>query len=207
MARKTTPQDPKTTPARRTGAASPALFSSDRDDWATPPDLFQKLDREFHFSLDPCCKVATAKCRKFVAFDLGQDGLSASWREEVVFMNPPYGRDIAGWMSRAARAAREEGATVVALVPCRPDTAWWHDSVMGAAAEIRLLRGRLAYYVHGRAGGSAPFPAVVIVYRPGVAPAAPAVVPIAYRQDRTLTEPAHPRWVQQDALPALNEAA
>lgn len=30
------------------------LFSSNTDDWATPQDLFDALDAEFHFTLDPC---------------------------------------------------------------------------------------------------------------------------------------------------------
>jgi len=33
--------------------------------WATPPDLFEKLDDEFHFTLDPCATSKSAKCAKF----------------------------------------------------------------------------------------------------------------------------------------------
>lgn len=33
---------------------SKALFSSTKEDWATPQDFFDKLDEEFHFDLDPC---------------------------------------------------------------------------------------------------------------------------------------------------------
>lgn len=30
----------------------PALFSSNRMDWCTPQDFFDRLDAEFHFALD-----------------------------------------------------------------------------------------------------------------------------------------------------------
>ena len=34
------------------------LFSSNTDEWSTPQELFNELDKEFHFTLDPCqCQV------------------------------------------------------------------------------------------------------------------------------------------------------
>lgn len=147
--------------------AGAAMFASDRDDWATPPDLFAELDAEFGFSLDPCCKVATAKCARFCALDRGDDGLAESWAGETAFMNPPYGKTIKEWMGKAHAEARDNGATVVALVPARTDTAWWWDHVMAANAEVRLIRGRLRYWQGGEPGGTAPFPSAIVVYRPG----------------------------------------
>ena len=41
---------------------SKALFSSTKEDWATPQDFFNKLDEEFHFDLDPCADAENAKC-------------------------------------------------------------------------------------------------------------------------------------------------
>lgn len=32
------------------------MFSSGNDEYGTPIDLFKKLDKEFHFTLDPCPK-------------------------------------------------------------------------------------------------------------------------------------------------------
>lgn len=55
-----------------------ALFQSGvKDDWETPPDLFSELDREFHFTLDPCCTHETAKCT--LHYTREDDGLSKSW--------------------------------------------------------------------------------------------------------------------------------
>lgn len=40
-------------------------FSTGKDDWETPQWLFNQLDDEFHFTLDPCCTAENAKCRKY----------------------------------------------------------------------------------------------------------------------------------------------
>jgi site-specific DNA-methyltransferase (adenine-specific) len=57
-------------------------------------------------------------------------------------MNPPYGRTISQWMSKAYEAVLL-GCTVVALVPARTDTQWWHDYV--AQHEVEFLPGRLRF--------------------------------------------------------------
>lgn len=83
-----------------------ALFSTGKDDWETPPELFKALDDEFHFTLDPCCTPVTAKCKKY--YTVREDGLAQSWAGEVVFINPPYSRESsrnphgqAAWIRKA----------------------------------------------------------------------------------------------------------
>lgn len=56
------------------------MFSSERQDWATPQDFFDQLDNEFHFTLDPCCSKLTAKCKKF--YTIKDDGLKQDWGGE-----------------------------------------------------------------------------------------------------------------------------
>lgn len=53
------------------------LFSSATVEWATPQALFDKLDAEFHFNLDPCCTHENAKCAEH--FTKVEDGLSQNW--------------------------------------------------------------------------------------------------------------------------------
>ena len=141
------------------------LFSSDRMDWETPPDLFARYDAVNHFTLDPCATAANAKCGRF--YTVADDGLSLPWAPERVWMNPPYGREIGKWMAKALGESRR-GALVVCLVPSRTDTAWWHDYAM--KGEIEFLRGRLRFV---GAPSSAPFPSAVIIFRPALASAAP----------------------------------
>lgn len=131
-------------------------FSSKTNEWATPQDLFNSLNEEFGFTLDPCATPANAKCPKF--FTIQEDGLSRDW-DGVVFMNPPYGREIGKWVQKAFESSLN-GATVVCLVPSRTDTKWWHEYAM--KGEIRFLKGRLRF---GEGTANAPFPSAVVVFR------------------------------------------
>lgn len=46
-------------------AINKALFSSKKEEWETPQDFFDKLNKEFNFDLDPCADSKNAKCRNF----------------------------------------------------------------------------------------------------------------------------------------------
>lgn len=127
------------------------------DVWSTPQWLFDALDKEFGFTLDPCTDGTNTKCAKFFTSD--ENGLLKDWGTETVFMNPPYS-ECEKWMRKALGSAHH-GATVVCLVPARTDTAWWHECAM--KGEIRFLRGRLVF---GNAKENAPFPSAIIVFRP-----------------------------------------
>lgn len=133
------------------------MFSSETNEWPTPQWLFDALDKEFGFTLDPCATPDNAKCGRF--FTIADAPLNRDWGTETVFMNPPYS-DCGDWMRKAYGAA-QDGATVVCLVPSRTDVDWWHRYAM--KGEIRFLRGRLKF---GDATNSAPFPSAVVVFRP-----------------------------------------
>lgn len=128
-------------------------------EWSTPDDVFVQLKVEFGpFDLDPCATAETAKARLF--YSIQDNGLMQEWHG-LVFMNPPYGRGIGEWV-RKAHDASLEGATVVCLLPASTDSWWWHDHVL-RAADIRFIRGRLKFK---GAQHNAPFPSVIVVFRP-----------------------------------------
>ena len=77
------------------------MFSSKTDQWATPNDFFDKLNEEFHFTLDPCADEFNHKCEKYYTKE--DDGLKQSWNNERVFCNPPYGREIGKWVEKSIR--------------------------------------------------------------------------------------------------------
>ena len=135
------------------------MFSSKTDLWETPKDFFDTLDAEFRFNLDVCALPENAKCAAFYSPDV--DGLSQPWYGRC-WCNPPYGRQVGRWVAKAAQSAAE-GATVVMLLPARTDTAWFHDYIYGRA-EVRFVRGRLKF---GGSTNSAPFPSMVVIFRPG----------------------------------------
>jgi phage N-6-adenine-methyltransferase len=138
-------------------APTPSVhFTSRSSEWTTPKWLFDALNRVFGFTLDPCSTHENAKCERH--FTIDEDGLDQDWGHEVVFMNPPYGREIGLWMQKAFEAA-ETGACVVCLVPARTDTQWWHE--FATRGKIGLFRGRLKF---GTAKNSAPFPSALVIF-------------------------------------------
>lgn len=139
-------------------------FSSGKDDWETPQEFFDMLNKEFCFTLDPCCTHENAKCEKH--YTIKENGLEQDWGGETVFCNPPYskagGQDK--WVKKCYEESLKPGTTVVALLPARVDTARFHDYILGKA-EIRFIRGRLYFAVGGVSGGRAPFPNMVCIWR------------------------------------------
>ena len=136
------------------------MFSSETDQWATPQDFFDKLNEEFHFTLDPCANEHNYKCEKY--FTKEQDGLVQDWSGETVFCNPPYGREIIRWVQKCFLEVESGGCKcAVMLIPARTDTRWFHEYIYGKA-EIRFIKGRLKF---GDCKNSAPFPSMVVIFR------------------------------------------
>jgi len=142
----------------------PALFASEHEDWATPPELVAALAADFGpFDLDPCATAASAKAPRF--FTLKDDGLAQSWAPARVFLNPPYGGTIGKWIHKA-RLEAALGARVVALIHARTDTRWWHGDVEGHARLVRFLSRRVRFIGPDGQRVGAPFPSVVVVWAP-----------------------------------------
>lgn len=135
------------------------LYSSKEEKWATPQDFFDKLNDEFHFTLDAAASPDNAKCP--VYFTEEQDGLAQSWGGHTVWCNPPYCRKTGLWVKKAYEEHQRTGCTVVMLLPSRTDVRWFHDYILGKA-EIRFIKGRLKF---GGNKNSAPFPSIVVIYR------------------------------------------
>ena len=136
-----------------------AMFSSKTDEWETPKELFDKLNKEFHFTLDVCATAENAKCHRYYTKE--QNGLRRCWKGRA-FMNPPYGREIVTWVQRAWLAVETmESECVVCLLPARPDTQWFKDYCW-KAREIRFLTGRIKF---GDSTQSAPFPSMIVIFK------------------------------------------
>ena len=132
------------------------MFSSKTDMWATPQDFFDELDQRFHFETDVCALPENAKCEKYYTPE--QNGLLQEWRG-VCWCNPPYGRELAQWVKKAATSH----ATVVMLLPARTDTRWFHDYIYRKPhVDIDFIKGRLKF---GGSKNSAPFPSMVVIFR------------------------------------------
>lgn len=135
-----------------------ALLSNKSNEWETPQEFFNKLEAEFHFTLDPASTHENAKCAKHYTAE--ENGLLQDWTGETVFCNPPYGRELPRWVEKCAKAAGR-GTVVVMLIPARTDTRAFHEFIYGKA-EIRFIKGRLHF---GGEKNAAPFPSMVVVFR------------------------------------------
>lgn len=132
-------------------------FESVRQDWETPKELFEPLNREFGFTLDVCATPQNAKCMQY--FTKEQDGLKQDWHG-VCWMNPPFGQQ-GKWVEKAY-AESMKGSTVVCLIPSRTNTNWFQDICL-VKGEVRFVRGRPKFVgaQHGL-----PQPLAIVVFRP-----------------------------------------
>jgi phage N-6-adenine-methyltransferase len=156
--------------------------SSAHETWATPGWLLDRLHSVFgRFDLDPCSatkdrRLARVKARAY--FTAADDGLSLPW-SGTVFLNPPYGRELRFWTAKA-RTEFELGnaKTIIALVPARTDTGWWHNDIAGKAS-IFFLKGSLSF---GDGSQPAPFPSALIIWglSPELAPVLRGALPEAW---------------------------
>jgi phage N-6-adenine-methyltransferase len=151
------------------------MFGKATDEWETPQAFFDALDTEFHFQIDCAARRDNAKCDLYFGPDVGapyHDALTTDWTTGrppfTCWLNPPYSQ-CRQFIAKAAEEA-QKGCTVVCLVPARVDTRWFHDHVYDATThrwrpgiEVRFIKGRLKF---GNSNNSAPFPSVVIVFRP-----------------------------------------
>ena len=108
---------------------SKELFSSKKQDWATPQYIFDYCDRFYRYGLDAAATAENSKCKRYITPE--QDSLGTDWSAEYpevgsVWLNPPYGRGVKHWMKKCHDEA-DKGLTVSALVMARTDTRWWHD--------------------------------------------------------------------------------
>lgn len=139
--------------------AGGAAYSSDSMCWETPLELFREWDEKYNFTLDVCATPKNALVDEF--FSEEDDGLSKDW-SGVCWMNPPYGRAIKLWVAKAYQESLK-GATVVALIPARTDTSYWHQYIF-PFADTHFLRGRVRFLQDGAKFGPAPFPSAIVVW-------------------------------------------
>ena len=139
---------------------NPGLFSSATPEWYTPQHIVNAvIGMWVQIDLDPCSNSSDRDTANVPAADYwtkDDDGLAQEWHGRV-YMNPPYGDEIAAWVERMVRAyENSEIAEAIALLPARTDTAWYQT-----LADYRMcfIRGRLKF---SNSENSAPFPSVVV---------------------------------------------
>ncbi len=133
-----------------------------KDDWRTPPEVWEPLNAEFEFDLDAAAMYDNALCLRFLDDALVLD----DWPGERIFCNPPYGGMVAKFIAKASEEAAK-GKTVVCLVPVRTRAEWWHKHVIGRASEIRFIRKRVHYIGPTGRAGLPTFDSCLVIFGTG----------------------------------------
>jgi phage N-6-adenine-methyltransferase len=128
------------------------------DSQSTPLAFFNRLDREFKFTLDVAAEDAMHRCSNY--FTASDDGLAQRWDTEgSVWCNPPYS-NVWPWVRKAYKESKL-GTTVVMLVMASTGSKWYKYA-MKRAAEIRLVTGSLTF---GPGTRRAPFGSAVFIFK------------------------------------------
>lgn len=146
-------------------ATIPQPSTPKRTDWRTPTALFQKLHREWGFTLDAAASEADHLTPYY--FTEAQNGLAQPWYGSV-FVNPPYQRGgILPWLKKAYRECREldHCRAAVLLVPAKTEQPWFRDYAL-RADELRFIEGRVAFWHPDEpTAAAAGFPSLLVCFR------------------------------------------
>ena len=135
-----------------------AVWSSKSDEWSTPKELFDELNKEFGFTLDPCSTDDNHLCDKY--YTVQDNGLDQAWGGERVFCNPPYS-EISKWCEKAFYESKNPNTLIVMLIPSRTDTRYFHVYFLHRT-EIIFVNCRFKF---GYSKNSAPFPSMIVIFR------------------------------------------
>lgn len=139
------------------------LFSSKKTIWETPPEVFIPLNEKYNFTMDLAANKFNKKCKEFVPEE--KDSLKMDWHKHKgwLWLNPPYGRGIIHrWVEKCDHEA-QEGANIIALLPARTDTLWFHYHIYHKY-NIDFLKGRVKFFLNGLRQDAAPFPSMIVMF-------------------------------------------
>ena len=138
---------------RGMGYAGPSDNVGSGGDWLTPPSLLAQIGKVWGELYDPCPYPRPL-----------WNGLSVSWKRSA-FVNPPYGREVYVWMGKALYEIGEGNCErAIFLLHARTDTRWFHEYVLGAASELRFVRGRIRFLRPDGSGANSPIPSIIVVF-------------------------------------------
>lgn len=122
------------------------IFIAKCDGWGTPIKFFDKLDREFNFTLDPCASKKRPLKQNIISYDIIDNGLEQDWSGHRVYCNPPYSKENFKLWCKKINKERNRAELIVLLCPLRRcSNIYFHDLVL-EYAELRIIRGRLDFY-------------------------------------------------------------
>lgn len=107
----------------------------DSDNWLTPKNVYDELDKEFHFDFDPC---------PYNPGKIINDGLLIEWGQSN-FVNPPYSPALKAAFILKGIEEKKKGKISVFLIPAQTGTKLFHDIILPNAKEVRFRKGRIQF--------------------------------------------------------------
>ena len=138
----------------------------DKDEWRTPGYLYDTLDSVFHFTVDAAANTQNTKCARF--WSIQENGLAQSWRDEIVFCNPPHTNGAYGnWVEKATDAFVSGNVTSALVLPFNAETKAFSD-VWEHAKYLLIPYKRIKYLLpDGTLGGGPTFHSCVAIFTLG----------------------------------------
>ena len=140
----------------------PYINKSKTNSHGTPDYIIENLNKQYDGKLsafDPC------PLNDNPTFD----GTALDWGAhvtpgEVVFVNPPFSqlkttKARKGWVDKMCEEAVTNSIKIVALLPARVDTQWFHDVILKHGS-VEFIRGRITFK-----GSTAPAPFPCMYWR------------------------------------------
>lgn len=142
---------------------TPEMFTSIKQDYETPLDVFDYLNNIYNFECDLFASDKNALCDNYFTED--NSAFDNVWYK-TNFANPPYKTKLQDEAFKLAylNSIHRDNTTVM-LVPARTDTIRFHKWVFPHKnVDIIFLEGRLKF---GDSEQGAPFPSCIIIFNGG----------------------------------------
>ena len=131
-------------------------------EWDTPTELREQLILRFGtFDLDAATRIDNPmKAASIITIENDALSMNTNWVGNLVYLNPPYGRIIKDFISKAIFEYEKGNAKkIVMLLPSRTCTKWFHLIYERKDVQIEFIKGRLRY----NDSGPAPFPSMLVI--------------------------------------------
>lgn len=120
------------------------FLTKDSDEFGTPDWLFERLNSEFHFTIDAAASKHNHKLPNYWTKE--DNALLRLWSTERVFCNPPFSRgNVKAFFLKAYEETRVSGSCQLAvlLLPTYTDRDWYN--MYRPHFEARFIPQRLKF--------------------------------------------------------------
>lgn len=133
------------------GTKDKLVSSTSKQDYGTPPELVQAIERDFSkIAFDLAATAQNTVAPFFISKDASNDSILADWladynyhkRNGVLWLNPPFEK-VRPWMEKC-RDESAKGARILSLTKASLDANWYQDVVAPNAASW-ILKDRVKF--------------------------------------------------------------